>query len=207
MNTDSFLNGLQPEHAALFERVATATMRRLEHGLAPELTYHNAAHTLYVLEKTALLAQFENIIGKERLLLYLASLYHDAGFLVSNLQHEVQSCKIARNDLGKEGLAAEDLDFICQTIMATAIPQNPGSAAGKILADADLFYMGTDQYDFYAAKLYQEICHFRPGFSRTAWIEMQIDFLQNHNYHTAYAKNNLEETKRAHLERLRSAVG
>lgn len=206
LNTSLFQNGLQPDESALFERVATRILDRLERELSPDLTYHNAAHTRYVLEKTVLLAEIEKITGKKRLLLYFASLFHDAGFLVSNHRHEAYSCEIARSELLNEGLTEEDLDTICHTIMATAIPQKPHSKAGRIIADADLFYMGTDQYDFYAEKLYEEICHFQPTFSRSEWLHMQIGFLQNHRYHTAYAKNNLEEKKRMHLERLLSGI-
>jgi len=176
----------------------------LENELPAHLSYHNAAHTRYVLSKTAYLADREKIAEGERLLLYLASLYHDTGFLISNVQHELQSCKIARKDLATHGFQAHELDQICAAIMATTIPQQPDSILGAILADADLYYMGTDEYDFYATKLYHELCHFQPGFSQSAWLDMQIGFLQKHRYHTHYGKNYLEQIKQQHLDRLRA---
>lgn len=73
------------------------------------------------------------------------------------------------------------------------------ATAGEILADADLFYMGTADYDMNAEKLYREISFSRPGFSRSEWPQMQMDFLQNHLYHTAYGQNVLEPEKKKHL--------
>lgn len=182
--------------------MAEEVSARLESELPPHLTYHSAAHTRYVLEKTAFLADKESVFGRERLLLFLAALYHDCGFLVSSNAHELRSCEMAREGLGAEGMPDAELDVVCTSIMATAIPQKPESLSGAILADADLFYLGTDDYDFYADKLFRELRYFRPEFSKSEWLEMQINFLRNHSYHTDYCKESAEAAKQEHLVKL-----
>jgi len=174
----------------------------LKNELPPHLVYHNEAHTRYVLEKTALLAEKEHVLGRDCLLLFLAALYHDSGFLVGSNDHEHRSCEMVREALVPERINKTELDAVCTTIMATAIPQKPKSLSGAILADADLFYLGTDDYDFYANKLYQELSYFRPGFAQNEWFEMQVNFLKMHRYHTDFCKNFLEATKEEHLRKL-----
>jgi len=61
-------------------------------------------------------------------------------------------------------------------------------------------------YDFYADNFFQEPSHFRPEFSQSEWLEMQIGFLQNHRYHTDFCKNALEASKQQHLEKLIKAA-
>ncbi len=194
--------GADPTQEDCFHRLERNLFERLEQGLSPNLVYHDLAHIRYVLEKTAFLAEREDFPKGERHLLLLAALYHDSGFLVGPADHELRSCEIARRDLRREGFSAQDIEKVCDAIMATKIPQQPDSDAGKILADADLFYMGTAEYDLYAEKLYREISFSRPDFSRTEWLEMQISFLQKHRYHTDYGQKVLEPVKQKHLERL-----
>lgn len=182
--------------------MADEVLLRLENELPPYLSYHNAAHTRYVLDKTALLADQENVFGRERLLLYLAALYHDSGFLINHDQHEQRGCKLAHKNLSTEGLKQDELEKICTAIMATAIPQKPESLIGAILADADLFYLGTDDYDFYADKLFRELKHFQPKLSESEWRGMQINFLEKHRYHTEYCKNRLKATKEENLKNI-----
>jgi uncharacterized protein len=178
-----------------FEKIKSGVFNRLENDLLPKYTYHNLAHTEYVLSKTIELAVYEGLSEEDTLLAKTAAVYHDIGWLVSPVKHEMQSCLIARSELPNWGFNGNEVEQICQAIMATSIPQNPMSLIGRVLADADLYYLGTDQYGFYAEKLFEEIKNMKPDFSGNDWLELQIGFLENHVYHTAFAQKNLAPKK------------
>lgn len=190
----------------MFKRIYKEVMLRLENDLPSWLTYHSPAHTLYVLEKAEFLAEQEGVTGRELFLIKVAALYHDLGFVRDREDHEDTGCEMATKELPEYDLSPEEIKKVCNMIAATRIPQNPKNTSEKILADADLEYMGTDQYEEISEKLYQEMLYFRPDLSREEWNEIQVEFLSNHSYHTKYCKQYCEAKKAEHLARLRKEL-
>ncbi|MFN4762976.1 HD family phosphohydrolase [Gillisia sp. Q332] len=185
----------------IFQDIYKKIIGKLEHELPEELAYHNAHHTKYVVEKAILLAGYENITGKELKLITIAALYHDTGFLIDHKEHENLGCQIAFRDL--QGLLnADELENICGMITATKIPQKPRNIHEKIVADSDLFYLGTTDYKKFSKKLYLELKHFDPSINEEKWLKIQVNFLSSHNYHTKYGKEVLEPVKRNNLNAL-----
>lgn len=178
----------------IFVEIYKKVIGRLEQELPDSLTYHNAHHTEYVVDKAITLATHEKITGRDLELVKIAALYHDTGFLLNYEDHENLGCQIASNDLtGK--LTAEELHKVCGMITATKIPQKPQNILERIVADADLFYMGTPDYKKYSKRLYLELKHFNPSINAEKWLEIQVNFLASHSYHTTYGKNLLEPEK------------
>ncbi len=176
---------------------------RLQNDLPPEFTFHNAVHTTYVLGCAHLVALEENLPDSDHSLLAVAALYHDIGFLKGAANHEDTGCAIACAELPAFEYTPDEIEIVCGMIMATHLPQNPKTHAERILADVDLYYLGTDKYVEFSGMLFKELQHFDPSLSRKAWIDIQIDFLSNHHYHTAYAKEHLEPIKQANLHFLK----
>ena len=87
-------------------------------------------------------------------------------------------------------------------IRATIIPQKPKTKLECILADADLEYLGTDNFEHIGNKLYLELKHYNPNLSLEEWNEIQINFLQSHFYHTSYCIHNRTEGKIKNLNQL-----
>ena len=71
------------------------------------------------------IAKEEGINASDLKLLFIAAIYHDAGYLQQNNDHEQRSCQIARKYLSQYHYTKEDIDAICDIIMATKIPQKP----------------------------------------------------------------------------------
>ena len=115
--------------------------------------------------------------------------------------HEEASCKIVRKDL-KGVVQADDLDRICGMIMATKIPQSPKNHCERILADADLEYLGTKSFYAIGELLYKELKHFEPNLTLKEWNKTQILFLSEHKYNTKYCKQYREKYKQKHLKEL-----
>jgi len=87
--------------------------------------------------------------------------------------------------------------------MATKLPQSPYDQLSKILCDADLYYLGGDDYIQQASKLYEELKNTGTPDDIIAWKNRQIDFLSSHNYFTETAKKNRNTGKQANLNKLK----
>jgi len=182
----------------LYQRVIS----NLEANLPTWLTYHNAQHTRYVFDQSVLIGQMERLSENDLYLLKLAALFHDTGYLVNPQNHEEESCKIAEKELINFGIETEELNLIFSMIMATRLPQNPGTLLEMILADADLEYMGTDKFAETSEKLLSELKHSRPEMTLQEWRKLQIDFLTSHHYFTDFCKRFREPVKQEHLKNL-----
>ncbi len=174
----------------------------LKEKLPPYLTYHHWSHTLHVIEMSEFIAHEENTPESEILLIKTAALFHDAGFININKGHEAESMRIAEKKLPEFGYDTIEIEIIKGLILATEIPQNPQNILEQILADADLEYLGTDNFEMIGNNLHLELKHYKPNLSVREWNEIQINFLQSHHYHTKYCIQNRTAKKEENLRRL-----
>lgn len=189
-----------------FKEIYDKVINELETGVPGHFTYHDAAHTKYVLKQAEVIAEHENITGRDLLLVKIAALYHDIGFLQGREEHESLGCKIAGDELQGSLLTKDEIQKVCAMIKATQIPQQPKNLLEKIVADADLEYLGTNNFRRFGNKLYKEILHFDPDLNSRKWDEIQIDFLTNHTYHTGYCKKYKEPIKQQNLEKVKERL-
>jgi hypothetical protein len=86
--------------------------------------------------------------------------------------------------------------------MATKIPQTPQTQLERILCDADLDYLGRDDFFSIGSRLFEEMKG--RGFveSEREWNLIQKTFLESHRYHTAFSRANREEMKQQHLQEI-----
>ncbi|MBS1928393.1 MAG: YitT family protein [Chitinophagaceae bacterium] len=86
--------------------------------------------------------------------------------------------------------------------MATRIPQTPKGKLGEILCDADLFYLGGDDYEKKSELLFQEFK--RTGAIKTyaEWELQQINFLSAHSFFTQTAVRERQKRKLEYLAQL-----
>ncbi|MBO6880107.1 MULTISPECIES: HD domain-containing protein [Winogradskyella] len=185
-----------------FKKIQAHVFELLEKNLPSYLTYHSVEHTRYVLEKVIYIASKENISKSDLLLLKIAALYHDVGFIKSHENHEEIGCEIASKDLKGFHFSTEDIDSVCGMIMATKIPQDPKNHLEEILADADLEYLGTKHFFSVSELLYKELKYFNKELTPQEWYNIQVDFINNHTYHTNYCKHYKSFRKYKNLEKL-----
>jgi uncharacterized membrane-anchored protein YitT (DUF2179 family)/predicted metal-dependent HD superfamily phosphohydrolase len=159
-------------------------LNRLRTELPPEFHYHNADHTLDVYHSAMAIAKDEGIDEHNTRLLLVAALYHDCGYLLGNNEHELASCKIAREALQQHSYTNEDIEKICKLIMATQLPQQPDNLLEQIICDADLDYLGRADFSTTGSKLYHEMLTFGIVTNIEEWDQLQIKFLQGHQYFT-----------------------
>ena len=116
-------------------------------GLPSRLTYHGKHHTIDVLEAAEEIIKYQKIDSEMAHLFRVSVLMHDTGFLEVYANHEEKGCEYAREWLPKLGYSNEQIDVICGMIMATKIPHKPQNDLERYICDADLDYLGTENYD------------------------------------------------------------
>ena len=183
----------------LFTTIKQPILSRLERELDPRLGYHNLLHTLDVMKQTEIIAKQEGINDKhELLLLNTAAAYHDSGFLLVYKGHEEKSCEIATEDL-KNVFKEEDIKKICGMIRATKIPQSPNTLLEQIICDADLDYLGRNDFEPISRNLYDEFISFKIIPEDVIWDHIQIRFFESHQYFTKTAIEKRNKIKMKHL--------
>jgi uncharacterized membrane-anchored protein YitT (DUF2179 family)/HD superfamily phosphodiesterase len=188
-----------------FERAYSFLMEKLEQELPDRYTYHNAAHTKEVVQMAQLLAAEERVAGDDRDLLLTAALFHDCGFLESSNNHEAHSCNLAKKYLPEFEYTGEQIDTICKLIMVTKVPQQPSTHLERLLCDADLAYLGSDQYVQRANVLFGEMKSTKQVSSWKDWQDVQRHFLKSHHYFTHTAITKWTPKKLQNLKRLNEA--
>jgi len=133
------------------EAVGDDLLRRWDE---PHRHYHTSAHLGAML---ALVADAGPAVR-------LAVWFHDAVYDPRSDRNEEDSAALAREALGRLGLAADLVAEVSRLVLLTkSHATTPGDDAGRLLLDADLAVLGTppDEYDAYAAAIRREY----------AWVE------------------------------------
>lgn len=181
-------------------------MERLRKELPPHLTYHNPGHTRDVIRMVREIASEEGVRGEELKLLKTAALLHDTGFLFTAEGHEERSCRIASEYLPRYGYSDTAIHRVRAMIMATRIPQRPETLPEKILADADLDYLGRDDFFTIGNRLYRELHHSGVVKNEREWNIIQQKFLEEHRYFTETSQKKRNEKKAENLQAIRSKL-
>lgn len=190
-----------------FLLLKSTILELLRTGLDPRLTYHCLAHTEDVLEQAERIALSEGIADhKQLLLIKIAALFHDSGFLHTYKGHEEESCRIMESHLKDSNLTPHDIEIIRGMIMATKVPQVPSNLPEMILCDADLDYLGRDDFKPISDTLKAEFLVYGIIKTEHDWDEIQVNFFESHRYFTATSLKNRYPLKMKHLHTLKQKV-
>ena len=187
-----------------FSLLKSKVLAELDKKLNPQLTYHCREHTEDVLFHTRRIALSEHISHPRLLLLMqIAALFHDTGFIDTYGGHEERSCEIMANELQPYEFKDEDLLLMKKMIMPTKVPQSPVTLQEMVLCDADLDYLGREDFTVINKRLRNELLSF--GFIKDPdeWNELQVKFLTKHRYFTVSSSTLREPVKQHHLLSLR----
>lgn len=92
-------------------------------------------------------------------------------------------------------------------IMATRLPQSPLSKLAEILCDADLDYLGREDFFEIADTLKREWMQMDFISSDTEWNQKQLGFLSSHTYFTESAMVNRDVGKQTNFLALQKILG
>jgi len=178
----------------------------LNSELSQNLYYHGAHHTYDVLRVINQYIERENIDQNNAKLLRIGALYHDIGFSISHIDHEERGAKIAEKHMKEFGFSKKNIRSVKGLIMATRIPQTPKNYFEKIICDADLDYLGRNDFYPISIQLFKELKHFSLIKNIEEWNKAQIKFLEAHQYHTNFAKKNRQLEKEKRINELKLLV-
>lgn len=176
---------------------------RMRNELPDDLHYHSVEHTLDVLDAAVRIADLEGVTDREKELLKAAALLHDSGFVLGYQEHEQLGCVLARQILPNFGYPLGDVDQVCALIMATKVPQQPSDLLEEIICDADLDYLGRQDFMKIGGRLFKEFSSRGVVKDAEDWHCLQIRFLENHRYFTRTNQSEREAAKREHLAQLK----
>lgn len=171
--------------------------------LPPELYYHCVEHTLDVYESTCRLISLELPADSNSEILQTAALWHDSGMIVRYKAHEETSVALVREMLPAFGYTPAEIDAVAGLIMVTKLPQRANTLTEQILCDADLDYLGRN--DFYIHSFQLQLEWRVNNILQTTlreWLEIQVKFLSEHEYFTQSARRLREQTKLHHLSEI-----
>lgn len=183
-------------HTKLFIEVRKFIFESFKKELAPQIVYHNFTHTEEVVNAAYEIGQAENISEKDLEVLLLAAWFHDVGFIKSLENHEENSKEIATAYLKEINYPEDLIAKVCKIIDATKMPQEPTTLLEKIICDADLFHLGTENFNERSNLLRSEweSCN-KKSFSDIEWIEQNEKFIGKHTFFTDYAFKKLNNQK------------
>ena len=170
-------------------------MKILEKGLSPNYYYHSINHTKDVVNAVERIALLEGVTDESLFLLKTAAILHDAGFIERYDKNEEIGAKMAAEILPKYGYTEQHIKTIVELIHVTEIPHKPLNKVQEIICDADLDYLGRDDFDEISDRLRRELREMGKIQSDRQWDEIQIKFLNQHQYFTQTAKELRQEKK------------
>ena len=175
----------------------------------PLFLFHNLDHTQQVVRAAEEIAAHYGLNDEDRLVLLLAAWFHDTGFSNGQAEeHEKESILLATEFLLSQNVDGEIIQRVSSAIQATRMPQSPLSQVEKIMCDADLYHLGTQDFKKMNACLKTEQeAYFKREFGKKEWRQRNIDFLEAHQYFTDYCQQKLEPQKQQWIKELRKKQG
>lgn len=191
----------------LIKKVENYCKELLDKSRCKSLQFHNYQHTLDVVENANLIAAQSGIAEENRELLVISAYFHDVGNMEANKAHEMLSCSIARSFLESENYPEEKIKQIENIILATDIHRKPANLLEEIICDADLGHLGKKSFLTKNRLLREEWENFLGMiFTDKEWLQLNVRFLDEHQFYTAIARKIYGEQKSRNLINLREAL-
>lgn len=182
-------------------------LEKMERELNPDLVYHCLDHTLDVFNAALNIAEMEGVSGNDLILLKTAAVYHDSGMLLRYVGHEEASSEIINEILPRFEYDKEDIDIISNMIISTKLPQGANTFLSKILCDADLDYLGRDDFFMTSHRLRHEWNVLGVNkLTLKEWYQLQIHFLESHEYFTKCAIKLRQKKKMENLRQIKDLL-
>lgn len=171
----------------------------------PEFVFHNLEHTEDVVEACSRITEYHQLEEDDNLVLLLAAWFHDTGYAKGEASdHETESIRRATEFLRRQGADDSIIQKVGSSIEATRMPQSPVTLVEKILCDADLYHLSTEDFKARNQLLKQEREYlFKQKISKGEWRKSNISFLESHKYLTEYGQKFLEPKKLENLNALK----
>ena len=178
----------------------------LSEQLSESLYYHSISHTKDVVSAVERIALLENVTDEGLFLLKSAATYHDAGFIEQYDNNEPVGARLAEEILPKYGYSEKHIATIKDLIYVTEIPHTPTTHLEEIMCDADLDFLGRDDFHEIATRLREELKDHGKIENDKQWDEIQVKFLNMHKYFTKTAIKTRKKKKDKNLKEVMERI-
>ena len=169
--------------------------------------YHSIDHARYVADCAGLIGKNSGMSEDEINVVKLSAWFHDTGFIISPENNEKQSARIAGDFLTSKGIDDATIARVKNAILATCIPQQPTDMLSRVLCDADLMHLSVDNYFERIEKMRKEwVNHSGKKIGKHKFHTISVKFFQKHEYHTDFAKKELQPKKDKNLQLLQKEI-
>lgn len=162
-----------------------------------DLFYHSIHHTKDVMKHAEMIGNICKLTHEEMNILKMSALFHDLGFLVICDGHEEKSVEYAEEYLRKNKVDEAIIQRISNAIMATKVPQMPKDFLSKILCDADLMNLSSEEKyldDIESLRKEWFLCG-KGQYTPQEFYQISLDFLKTHHFHTEFGLKTLKPKK------------
>ncbi len=192
------------DYKALLLKAETYVSQYFADATDNRLVYHNLQHTQRVVRSAMEIADHFQLSDRDYCMVVLAAWFHDTGYFIEPTAHELKGAELAANFLREQGAETTDIDTVTGCILATKLPQSPHNLLEEMVCDADLYHLGTDEFNDGNKLLREEQEAIRgEKINKEKWREGTIKLLEHHRYHTDYARMLLQDKKQKHLDKLK----
>jgi len=175
--------------------------------LPENIEFHTIDHAKDVVRSVEIIGQKSGLTESELNIARVCAWFHDVGFVVEPENHEDEGARLAEDFLTSLGVEEEIIDQIKNCILATRIPQQPKDLIAQVLCDADLMHLADENYFDLIDSMRREWINLTgEKFGKRKFHKTSERFFQKHNYHTEYAKKEIQPKKEKNFELLKKEI-
>ena len=178
----------------------------LSNILDENYSYHNLDHTKRVISAAVEIGINYDLSEKDWKCLLTACLLHDYGFIESHVEHEKISVKLSYQILPKYGFSETDIQIINSLIIVTKLEKKPKNLLESIIRDADLEYLGSEDFIKISPLLKKEWINCEVVKSDSEFYKIQYDFILNHSFYTDFMIENSIKQKKVNIDYAKSMI-
>jgi len=194
-------------NADLVQDAGNYVTKLLADKLPDSYEYHSIDHVKYVVDSSEFIGKKSGMSEEEINVVKFCAWFHDTGFIIAPENNEKESAKIAAEFLTSKGIDNSIITQVKNCILATCIPQQPKDLISEVLCDADLKHLSEDNYFEQIEKLRKELsCVSGEKISKRKFHTISVKFFQRHEYHTDFAKKELQPKKEKNLQLLQKEI-
>ena len=177
------------------EELIELVYKDLSNKLDSKYHYHNLHHTKRVINSAKEIGNHYNLSRDDWRDLLTACLLHDYGFINSHIDHEEVGAQISKEILPGYYFSDDHIESVSSLILITKVEEKPSNLLESIIRDADLEYIGSDDFQKISEYLKKEWLECGVVDNENQFYKIQYEFLLSHNFYTAYMQEKGRDQK------------
>ncbi len=153
-------------------------------NLPESLHFHTVDYARKVYNQSFLLCRAEEIEQSDRLLVRTAALMLFTGLTQSYNNFENRTSVLSREILPDFQYSDTQIDQICNLVLSTKLPFNPGNKLENILIDTKMDYIGGPDYTANIKRLFRELKETGSKINGQQFKKHQLELLYGFEFYT-----------------------